>query len=118
MAVEYLMVMIGGSVGAMSRYAISIQMKRILSTEYPMATFLINLSGSFLLGLLLGSQADSMIRLLLGTGFLGGYTTFSTFQIENVTLFRRKNYGTLLLYTALSTGLGIAFAWLGFCIAR
>ena len=117
MVAEYLLVMVGGAVGAMCRYAVSIQIRRILSTEYPMATFLINITGSFLLGMLLGSQADSMIRLLIGTGLLGGYTTFSTFQVENLTLFRRKSYGTLLLYTMLSAGFGIALAWLGFRLA-
>ena len=114
MAVNYLMVFLGGSMGAVCRYAVSIQMKRIISSEFPLATFLINLTGSFLLGILLASGADSLMRLLLGTGFLGGFTTFSTFQIENITLFRRGNYGTLLIYTALSVGLGIVFAGLGF----
>jgi CrcB protein len=49
---SYLMVLIGGAMGAVCRYAVSIQMKRILSSEFPLATFLINLTGSFLLGLL------------------------------------------------------------------
>lgn len=116
MAINYLMVLIGGSIGAVCRYAVSIQMKRILSTEFPLATFLINLVGSFFLGMLLASDPGSLTKLLLGTGFLGGFTTFSTFQIENVTLFRKGSYGTLLIYTALSVGLCIASAWLVLCI--
>ena len=114
MAINYLMVLIGGSLGAVCRYAVSIQMKRIISTEFPLATFLINLSGSFLLGLLLASHTSSLIQLLLGTGFLGGFTTFSTFQVENVTLFRKGNYGLLILYVSFSVGFCILFAYLGF----
>jgi CrcB protein len=118
MAINYLMVFIGGSIGAVCRYAISIQMKRIISTEFPLATFLINLTGSFLLGMLLASEPGGLMRLLLGTGFLGGFTTFSTFQVENVTLFRKGSYGTLLIYTPLSVGLCIASAWLGFLLSN
>ena len=114
MAINYLMVLIGGSLGAVCRYAVSIQMKRIISTEFPLATLLINLSGSFLLGLLLASYTDGLIQLLLGTGFLGGFTTFSTFQVENLTLFRKGNYRMLLIYVTFSVGLCIAFAYLGF----
>lgn len=118
MAINYLMVLIGGSIGAVCRYAVSIQMKRIISTEFPLATFLINLTGSFFLGMLLASDPGSLTKLLLGTGFLGGFTTFSTFQVENVTLFRKGSYGTLLIYTALSVGLCIVSAWLGFLIGN
>ncbi len=118
MAIDYLMVFIGGSIGAVCRFAISIQMKRIISTEFPLATFLINLTGSFLLGLLLAWGPGSLVQLLLGTGFLGGFTTFSTFQVENVTLFRKRSFGILLIYTALSVGLCIASAGLGFLLGN
>lgn len=116
MAINYLMVFIGGSLGAVCRYAISIQMKRILSIEFPLATFLINLSGSFLLGILLAAGAGSLMQLLLGTGFLGGFTTFSTFQVENVMLFRKGSYGTLIAYAVLSAILCIMAAAMGFWI--
>ena len=116
MAINYLMVFIGGSIGAVCRFAVSIQMKRIISTEFPLATFLINMTGSFLLGLLLASEPGSLTQLLLGTGFLGGFTTFSTFQVENVTLFRKGNYGVLLIYATLSVGLCIVSAGLGFLL--
>lgn len=113
MGIEFLMVFIGGSLGAVCRYAVSIQMKRMISTEFPLATFLINLLGSFLLGLLIASPLESMMRLLLGTGFLGGFTTFSTFQVENISLYLKKNYRTLLIYVMLSVGLCILFAYFG-----
>lgn len=117
MAINCLMVMLGGALGAVCRFAVSIQMKRIFSTEFPLSTLLINLTGSFLLGLLLGFDPASLVRLLLGTGFLGGFTTFSTFQVENVALLQRGGYGMMLLYTALSVGFGVVFAWIGFNFA-
>jgi len=113
---NFLLVFAGGSVGAVCRFALSIQMKRIFSIEFPLATFLINLSGSFLLGFLLAMQPGSSLQLLLGTGFLGGFTTFSTFQVENVTLFLGGSYRTLILYTALSVFLCILFAYFGLLI--
>ena len=113
MGIEYLMVLIGGSLGAICRFAISIQMKRLISAEFPLATFLINLTGSFLLGLLLSCHSSNLMQLLLGTGFLGGFTTFSTFQIENVTIYSKGNYRTLFLYTTLSVSLCILFAFFG-----
>lgn len=113
MGIEYLMVFIGGSLGAVCRFAISIQMKRIISAEFPLATFVINLTGSFLLGLLLTCHSGNFVQLLLGTGFLGGFTTFSTFQVENVTLYSKGNYRTLFLYIMLSVCFCILFAFLG-----
>jgi CrcB protein len=116
MGINYLMVFVGGAMGSVCRYAVSIQMKRVLSSEFPLATFLINLTGSFLLGMLLASNTGDMIRLLLGTGFLGGFTTFSTFQVENVALLRKGGFGTMLLYVTLSVGLSVAFAFPGFAL--
>ena len=113
MTINYLLVLAGGSLGAVCRFAATVQMKRILSSEFPLATFLISLTGSFLLGILLSVGIGEHGRLLLGTGFLGGFTTFSTFQVENMTLFEKKSFKTLFLYAFLSVGLCILFAWLG-----
>lgn len=118
MMINNLAVLIGGAMGAVLRFAISVQMKRIISTRFPLATFLINLSGSFLLGLLLGSGQGGLTQLLLGTGFLGGFTTFSTFEVENVTLFRERRCGMLLGYAALSVSLCILVAFLGFRLGK
>lgn len=110
---DYFMVFLGGSLGAVCRYALSIQIKRIVSVEFPLATFLINLTGSFALGFLLAAHTGSLFQLLLGTGFLGGFTTFSTFQVENIALYRKGNYRTLFIYLTLSVGLCVIFAYLG-----
>jgi len=118
MIIEYLLVFAGGSFGAVCRYALSTFIKRISSTEFPVSTFLINLIGSFLLGILLSSQIGTNYQLLLGTGFMGGFTTFSTFQVENITLFHKKQYVMLFLYSSLSVISCIIVTILGFKIAN
>jgi len=111
------LVFLGGSMGAVCRYAISIQVKRINSYAFPFATLLINLLGSFLLGVLLACDTGSLMQLFLGTGFVGGFTTFSTFQVENITLFRKGKYGTLFVYVTFSVALCIGAAFAGFRMA-
>lgn len=110
---DYLMVLIGGSCGAVSRFAISSLIKRFISSEFPIATLLINWIGSFLIGLLMAAHPGNFNQLLLGTGFMGGFTTFSTFQMENITLFQKKNYITLSVYIISSFVVGILLAILG-----
>jgi CrcB protein len=107
------MVMIGGSFGAISRYALSTLIKRRISAEFPVSTFTINLIGSFLIGILMAANTGNFNQLLLCTGFMGGFTTFSTFEMENINLFQDRNYKTLLLYTATSCICCIMIAILG-----
>ncbi len=113
---NFLLVGIGAAFGGMTRYGISVWMKNKWKTDFPWATFLINLSGSFLLGLLVSSQLSDLWQLLIGTGFMGGYTTFSTFKVESTELYLQKRTGILSVYMILSYGLGISFAGLGFFI--
>ncbi|MFH1155028.1 MAG: fluoride efflux transporter CrcB [Pseudomonadota bacterium] len=86
---KLLLVMVGGSLGAASRYGISLLSINLWGTRFPWGTLIVNLSGCFLIGLLFG-LSDRMrlltpeMRLLLITGFLGALTTFSTFSIETV----------------------------------
>lgn len=116
MRIEYLMVFIGGSFGAVCRYALSMLIKRLISIEFPVSTFIINLSGSFLMGILLSAHPGNFNQLLLGTGFMGGFTTFSTFQLENITLFQEKNYKMIGIYVCTSFFFCISFAIFGFKI--
>lgn len=111
--IEYAMVLAGGSCGAVCRFAISSLIKRINATEFPVATLLINLIGSFLIGLLMAAHPGDFNQLLLGTGFMGGFTTFSTFQMENVTLFQKKNYLMLAVYILSSVIFCILLSILG-----
>jgi fluoride exporter len=86
---KLLLVMVGGSLGAASRYGISLLSVNLWGTRFPWGTLIVNLSGCFLIGLLFG-LSDRMrlltpeMRLLLITGFLGALTTFSTFSMETV----------------------------------
>src|SRR4051795_8111862 len=83
----------GGALGVNARYWLGVWMSRWTSPQFPWATFTINVTGSFLIGLLTITVARWLphpnFRLLVVTGFLGGYTTFSTFEFESATLWER-----------------------------
>lgn len=111
-----LLVGIGGFFGAIARYSISKHLNRKTKYPIPMGTLTVNLLGSFLLGILIGAKADVMLLLLLGTGFLGAFTTFSTLKFEMTEMYVHKNRKKLLLYTVLTYGLGIIFAYFGYLI--
>lgn len=111
-----LMVAIGGGMGALARYGLSLLP---ISKQFPVATFLTNLLGAFLIGLI-AAQAGRLPPksvLLLKTGVCGGFTTFSTFSLETVTLLQNGRYELGMLYALLSLGcclIGTAGGlWLG-----
>ena len=118
MGINYLMVLVGGAMGAVCRCAVSIQMKRILSSEFPIATFLINLTGSFPPWHASGFQCWGHDAAPARDRIPGRFTTFSTFQVENVALLRKGSFGTMLLYATLSVGLSVAFAFSRICAGR
>lgn len=111
-----LLVGIGGFFGAIARYSISKYLNSKSTFPVPMGTLTVNLLGSFLLGALIGAKADVMLLLLLGTGFLGAFTTFSTLKLEMTEMYVHKNKKKFLLYTVLTYGLGILFAYFGYLI--
>ncbi len=118
-------ILIGGALGALTRYGASLGIQRLLApTAYagwPLATLLVNVVGSFLLGALstigIRGPAAPAIRLALGTGFLGALTTFSTFELETHTLLRQGSRGSLTLYVLGNLVLGylalVAGRWVG-----
>ncbi|PEW80568.1 fluoride efflux transporter CrcB [Bacillus cereus] len=110
---EALLVATGGFFGAIIRFAISNWFKKRNKTSFPIATFLINITGAFLLGYIIGNGVTTSWQLLLGTGFMGAFTTFSTFKLESIQLFNRKNFGILFLYLSATYMIGILFAFLG-----
>jgi CrcB protein len=116
---QLLLVGLGGGAGSMLRYLSTLLVARHFTGHAPLATFLVNVTGCLLVGLLAGlfPRGDTA-RLLLLTGFCGGYTTFSAFAAENVALWQQGNYPLLALYTTLSVVAGIAAAWGGAAIAR
>lgn len=111
-----LLVAVGGFFGAMTRYGMSRVINNRFPSAFPFGTFSINLLGSFLLGLLLGGTHNSSITLLLGTGFMGAFTTFSTFKLENVHLRLNKEHGLFVRYLGLSYTMGILLAFIGYTL--
>ncbi|MCS7461938.1 fluoride efflux transporter CrcB [Paenibacillus doosanensis] len=116
MTINLLLVAIGGFLGACARYGFSTWFNKRYPAILPRATLLINLSGSFLLGLLAGAAWGDAVYLLIGTGFMGAYTTFSTFNVENIQLVRNKEWKALLIYVAASYVLGLLLAYAGISV--
>ncbi|PEX84060.1 fluoride efflux transporter CrcB [Bacillus cereus] len=111
--IDVFLVATGGFFGAITRFAISNWFKNNYPTAFPIATFLINIIGAFLLGYIIGVGISTGWQLLLGTGFMGAFTTFSTFKLESIQLFKRKKFGTFLIYISTTYIVGILFAFLG-----
>jgi fluoride exporter len=118
MIMQGVMVAIGGFFGAVSRFGISCLFKKYYTSGFPYATLFVNLVGSFLLGYVIASGIGETGILLLGTGFLGSFTTFSTFKLENIQFHADKKWKPLISYLLLSYTFGILFAFLGMVIGR
>lgn len=109
----------GGMVGAVMRYQLSKWISAQWAVSWPLATLVINVSGSFLLGLFTRSLAGwfptyhTALTLLLGVGMCGAYTTFSTFSYEFVVLVREQRYRAAVTYLLASFLLGLAAAGIG-----
>jgi CrcB protein len=120
---KYLAVMIGGALGAVSRFIIGSLILRSYAGTFPLPTFVINVTGSFLIGVLMTlfqNRANLQVnwRIFLVTGILGGYTTFSSFEWEALMTLRSGEAGIGFLYLALSVVLGLGCAWLGLVLAN
>ena len=108
----FVFVAIGGFFGAIARFGVSNYIKGKFPSIFPFSTLFVNLAGSFLLGLILGANLSNSWKLLLGTGFMGAFTTFSTFKLDSI-LLARKNRKVLLLYLISSYVFGIILAFAG-----
>ncbi|NNG19833.1 CrcB family protein [Naumannella sp. ID2617S] len=106
-----LAVIVGGAIGAVLRYCISHWLGA--GGGIPWGTLLVNLAGSFLLGCVLGAGLPGWLLALLGTGFCGGLTTFSTFSVELLELAGRRAWLSFLAYAAGSVLLGLLACWAG-----
>lgn len=121
MSLIWLYAALGGFAGAMSRYAIIQFISTRFSTAFPYGTLTVNVIGSFLLGLLLGTNMDEESKYAyaaLGIGYLGSFTTFSTYAVESLQMSQKKRWRTLLLYQLTSYGLSISAAAIGFLCGR
>ena len=112
----------GGAVGAVARAAVAVALP-LSAGQFPWATITINVSGSFVLGLLLILLLEqfpraSLARPVLGTGFLGAYTTFSTFMVDAVQLVHHGKPAMAAAYVLASLVAGLLAVWLGMATAR
>jgi CrcB protein len=118
-----LLVALGGGTGSVARYLCQRWISEWIAYPWPVGTFVVNVSGCFVIGVILGiAEKNSLItsewRLLLATGFCGGYTTFSAFAFENAGLLRAGNFLSAGLYIALSVLLGILAVFAGLALFR
>ncbi len=119
----YLIVFLGAGLGGATRHGFNVACLRLLGSDFPYSTLLINIIGSALMGLLVGyfaAKADPGMswRLFLTTGILGGFTTFSTFSLDAAVLAERGQLSMVALYVVSSVGLGIAGLFAGLFISR
>jgi len=117
--IKLLCIAVGGAAGALSRYGVG-QAARRLGVEFPWGTLCVNLTGSFLIGLIAGAQWEvsnsDRMRLLTAlavTGFLGAFTTFSAFSLESVSLIRREQLGLAAANVLANCILGLLLAFAG-----
>ena len=117
------MVGLGGMLGAVARYQIGgAILHQTVAWRFPLGTFIVNIAGCFLIGLLaaLAEHRDFFsadVRLFLFTGLLGGFTTFSAFGLESLFLIRRGDVAVAALYAVASVLCGIAAVWIGYKLA-
>ncbi len=121
---RYLLILLGGGVGSLSRFLVGSAIAARFSPRFPIAgTMTINITGSFLIGLLMTLiteryGANSNLRPLLVIGFLGGYTTFSSFEWETYSAIRDGGFWMGILNVVGSVVLGYSAVWLGAMLAR
>lgn len=116
-------VAIGGAIGTAARYLLTLAIQERAAGGFPIATLLINVSGSILLGFLMrygleGSTASPEVRLMLTTGFCGGYTTFSTFSYETARLLEGGEWQRGFAYVLASVVVCLGGMFIGFWLAR
>ena len=121
--IRYVLVLIGGGAGALARYVAASAIMTRFGGKFPLGTLTINVTGSFLIGFLMTMlterfSLDPRWRLLLVVGFLGGYTTFSSFEWETFTSVRDGALSTGMLNIASSVVIGYIAVWLGVSLAR
>lgn len=116
-----LLIGLGGGLGSIARYATTILSQKYLSSFLPYGTLIANILGSLLIGLFLAHLIENPsqnFKLLLVTGFCGGFTTFSTFSYENFSYLQNGQIGMFLLYGLGSIALGLLAVFVGFNLGK
>jgi len=117
------LVFLGGGLGAVSRHLSGMAVTRVAGIGFPWGTMLVNIAGSLAMGLLIAwlarrSSGDADLRLLLATGFLGGFTTFSAFSLDAVSLYERGALTAAAAYVIASVTVSILALFGGLWLAR
>ena len=120
---KYFAVAVGSALGGMLRYYLGGSVLSRIAGEFPLATFVINITGSFIIGFFLTLVAERVslglhLRLAVSVGFVGAYTTFSTFEYETARLIEERHFMLALLNVVLSVVIGFIAVWGGIIAAR
>ncbi|OGF45449.1 MAG: hypothetical protein A2452_08790 [Candidatus Firestonebacteria bacterium RIFOXYC2_FULL_39_67] len=119
---RYLYVALGGAIGSMLRYAVSGLDFKLSNGIFPASTLIVNLFGSLIIGFLWGMferfEFSPILRVFLFVGILGGFTTFSSFSLENLNLLRDGEVKTAVLYILITNIAGVGLAFGGYFAAR
>ena len=113
----------GGAIGAAARYGVNVSTPKLLGYGFPWGTMIVNIAGSFVMGMLIAAMALSWnasqeMRVFLITGVLGGFTTFSAFSLDFAALYERKEYGLAFGYAGSSVVISLIAVFAGLYLAR
>ena len=120
----YLLVAVGGALGSMARYGTGVLVGSIWRQGFPLGTMLINIVGSLAMGLFVGYLARTTpawqndARLFIAVGVLGGFTTFSSFSLDTISMIERGETGPAILYVLVSVGAGIVALFAALVLMR
>jgi len=117
------LIALGGGIGSILRYLTSVMVQKYYASIFPLATLITNVLGCFLIGLIVGlleknQMTNSDLKWFLITGFCGGYTTFSAFGYENISLLQSNNSGLAFVYIGVSIITGLFAVWLGLFLTK
>ncbi len=120
---RYLLIALGAALGANARYLVGVWAADRFGADYPYGTLIVNITGSFILGFLLSLTTERLalspeLRFLLAVGFLGSYTTFSSYAVETLNLWREAGFWYGVRNVLLNNGVGLVFTLLGTYVAR